>query len=236
MTTNSGLSFHQFVSPPIPPITANPVKGCHLDYFGPANDPTLATLVARATEFCLSNGISGKAQLETLLASFFARAKKEHLAPEHDAIFLTIRITTPNDAFDIPRWHQDGSYWTIKENEEPYKIGTVLVGPPTLFLDSEDNSDLADEYQKSFDMFRADREKWPEERQRTFLAKRFEGKRVLQAGEGQVAKWLVGTKNAPIHSEPPMKAGRVFLSLLPGTEDQIRELCKRWKREFAESA
>jgi hypothetical protein len=43
--------------------------------------------------------------------------------------------------------------------------------------------------------------------------------------------FIVGnTEKALIHSEPPMTEERIFISILPGTEKQIENLKKRWKR------
>jgi hypothetical protein len=42
---------------------------------------------------------------------------------------------------------------------------------------------------------------------------------------------MVGNRDrALIHSEPPMREDRLFISILPGYEYEITELNKRWNK------
>ena len=51
--------------------------------------------------------------------------------------WLAIRITPPNNRFDIPRWHKDGTFFTGDKNEKSsVKFITTLKGPGTLLIKS----------------------------------------------------------------------------------------------------
>ena len=56
------------------------------------------------------------------------------LAFEKDYYWIDIRITLPNNDFDIPRWHKDGRFF--RDNKKSPKFGTILKGPGTLLIKS----------------------------------------------------------------------------------------------------
>ena len=51
-----------------------------------------------------------------------------------DSFWLAKRCSTPNNNFDIPRWHKDGSFFKTKENERVHKFVTTIQGNSTLYL------------------------------------------------------------------------------------------------------
>ena len=59
----------------------------------------------------------------------------------------------------------------------------------------------------------------------------FENKKVKQLKNDEGLIFIVGNLDkALIHSEPPMHSFRIFISILPGTGEQIAGLKKRWNR------
>jgi hypothetical protein len=100
------------------------------------------------------------------------------------AAWVTVRIFLPTDAFDEPRWHEDGHY--TGTDEEEYKLVFSPKGAPTRFKD-------------------------------------------LQVPEGHAVIYKVGVKGVNTHSEPEIKAPRIFMSAVPGSEEQIAELHGRLK-------
>jgi len=71
--------------------------------------------------------------------------------------------------------------------------------------------------------------------EKLWTAEQFKEAVVLQGQPGELVRWVVGNDEfAAIHSEPPIHESRIFLSFLPGTEEQIRELCSGWKTVFVD--
>ena len=50
----------------------------------------------------------------------------------------------------------------------------------------------------------------------------------IAAGPGHGAIYIVGTKYAAVHSEPPIHEERLFLSIVPGSKSEIQELYNNW--------
>ena len=51
------------------------------------------------------------------------------------AVWVSIRVSLPNNGFDIPRWHNDGKFFDVIKigcNEKQSKFITTLKGPGTL--------------------------------------------------------------------------------------------------------
>ena len=54
----------------------------------------------------------------------------------------------------------------------------------------------------------------------------------MQAREGEMAFFRVGRREGAVHSEPPCGMERVFVNVVPGGEEELRELMARWGRRF----
>ena len=52
------------------------------------------------------------------------------LAFEKEYYWIDIRVSLPNNDFDIPRWHKDGQFFRL--NKKSPKFATILKGPGTL--------------------------------------------------------------------------------------------------------
>lgn len=52
---------------------------------------------------------------------------------------------------------------------------------------------------------------------------------IVQGNNYQAGFFMVGSKHAGIHSEPSFNFDRIFISVVPGTYDDIKELAKNWK-------
>jgi len=49
--------------------------------------------------------------------------------------WMAIRVTMPNNDYDIPRWHKDGNFFPQNNNEtSTSKFVTVMKGPGTLLI------------------------------------------------------------------------------------------------------
>jgi hypothetical protein len=159
--------------------------------------------------------------------------------------WLTIRATLPHPDFDIPRWHCDGNYFykepsadekTTFNRPNLTKFVTVLQGPGTLFLKTTTqkerdlfNTTIAEESQKSYER---DKETHYEDviEVRKIIDTKIKGERI-QSDKYQAAIFISNIKGSDvdkcgIHSEPPINVPRLFLSIVPGTKDEV-ELHKK---------
>jgi hypothetical protein len=124
--------------------------------------------------------------------------------------------------FGNSRWHTDGRYWK-DQSDCDYKLVTTLVGFPTMVCpwnndlynaelnfmknisdDSSKYNIIKEKYKKIFDKYTKD--------------KIFEG--------FNSAYTLVNSKYATYHSEPNNNSSRIFLAVLPGSKDNLKN-CKQ---------
>jgi len=63
-----------------------------------------------------------------------------------------------------------------------------------------------------------------------FLAKKFSTEPIIQVENDEGLIFFTGssTVNGALHSEPKVDAPRMFISILPSTEENIMALKKRW--------
>jgi hypothetical protein len=126
--------------------------------------------------------------------------------------WITIRSSLPNDEFDIPRWHMDGCYFE-PFNENNIKFIFVLKGPQTLLYD--DNQKIRNLVKNNED--------------RDFLSNNINLENSIKINKGYGVLFITGDNNiAAIHSEPPIKEQRLFISIVFGSQEQINNLDLRW--------
>lgn len=224
------------------------------DFFG-----TYSTLISgglhSATSFTLANTDDGETKPELLhqaLTNFVAQAHTDYKWP-NAACWLSIRMTTHYDKMVVPRWHRDGNYFDHDiVGEDPSqpsaetqqchsKYATTLLGPSTLFLDLEYPLTANDLFLKTVP------EKAGTQAYTTYLTgsediqtrgamtEFFESHDVpvVVGGLGQTTRFACGPEYGVVHSEPDMSdRHRVFVSVLFGTEEQLKDLSVRWKREW----
>ncbi len=134
-------------------------------------------------------------------------------ASNKETAWVSVRVFTPIHAFDIPRWHWDGYYYSPFSGLA-FKFATVLKGNSTIFYQLPQN------VRKVFRSHCNDR---------TFLTNLLERSHIESAKLGQGSFFLVGDmNNACVHSEPKIDGERIFFSVLPGNENEINELKARW--------
>lgn len=116
----------------------------------------------------------------------------------------------------------------------PYKVGTVILGDSTLFLEPKAEYLLVlRESEERLSIVNYKKEE--EDIDRLWRAEQFKEAKVLQGKRGELARWVVANQDfAVIHSEPPIHGPRIYMSFLPGTEAQVRELCRRWEMVFVD--
>ena len=174
--------------------------------------------------------------------------------------WLTLRATTPTHEYDMPRWHVDDDFFSPvsrtenvrqesrkkaerKDKKTGWKLCTSLLGPSTLFLSPSANADALQTLRSTQKSEAAGRNHVctsircagcfdTGEAVRRSLATAFAGKDVVQAGYGEVAVFRIGGEEGAVHSEPPCGVDRVFVNVVPGTEEGLRTLMGRYGMEF----
>ena len=139
--------------------------------------------------------------------------------------WMSVRAFQRTPVFNMPRWHQDGIFYTHTGNH--FKIAMALKGPSTLFFTADqdmrtrfnqlrfgaacdDRSNMQPVLNGFVDHFRDDEPAIPTQTATLFN---------------------VGFQDAAIHSEPPISEGRLFLSFVPGTRRDIKALSQSWGEE-----
>ncbi len=156
---------------------------------------------------------------------------------------LIIRASPPLKEYDIPRWHRDGSYFDPSIITS--KFATVLKGPGTLFIKSSTpNSIKFNEIEEQEDEerrmkrerigipFTYEEQEEINERYRTLYATLPKNNDMVQLGKNQGVIFFAnsGGIRGAIHSEPKMDDYRIFISIVPGTKENVEERDKNEKR------
>jgi len=149
--------------------------------------------------------------------------------------WLAIRISSPNNYFDIPRWHKDGTFFTGDKNEKSsVKFITTLKGPGTLLIKSTKKinkiyNEILEEQFTEMRKYKTIQEKIKiSDNYRPILAKKLSKEKIIQAKNNEGILFYTGHDNAALHSEPKMDTLRIFISILPSSLENIKDLQKRF--------
>ncbi len=140
--------------------------------------------------------------------------------------WIAIRVFKKNKTYHEVRWHIDESLYKT-DSKYSYKLTCVLKGASTLLCD------VSDETRTEFFKIQANKS---QQRQyhttksvRSRLADLLQSHTTYQAEFGQGIMFIMGDKTiGAIHSEPAIDEPRIFISIVPGSHDQIQELYNRW--------
>jgi hypothetical protein len=148
-------------------------------------------------------------------------------------VWVSIRANNPIDIWDVPRWHTDGNFFINPKSrtKQQSKFITVLKGAGTLMIHPQPNNEIIEKIAKLWSEIRNNyKEQMSIEFRKKYDAILVnENKKQLNNEQGLV--FMVGNRDrALIHSEPPMREDRLFISILPGYEYEITELNKRWNK------
>lgn len=143
-----------------------------------------------------------------------------------DAGWVSIRAFVPSDDYDTPRWHKDGWFFNTPEGYQR-KVAIVLKGASTLFNNMPKSQQVA--FDELCNALSSDQLKVENRRK---IAELVDSGLTQTAKEDEGSIFVVGSNRAAIHSEPPIHSERIFLSIVPGTKEQIEELRSNWKRSI----
>ncbi|KAF2734339.1 hypothetical protein EJ04DRAFT_393702, partial [Polyplosphaeria fusca] len=174
--------------------------------------------------------------------------------------WLTIRATKSTPAYDTPRWHTDdiffdhpGTSSRLSPAPSPslnptryWKLAATLLGPPTLFLPLPINP-------SALTSLRTTRKHALSARPhpcfsprcttcldaldaaRHVLATSFSSLPTVSPPPGSLAFFRLGDAEGAVHSEPACAEDRVFVNVVPGSEEELRGLMGRWGMGFPRS-
>jgi hypothetical protein len=195
--------------------TVNALKINKTDSYN--NYGNLNVLESEVREFVKALGKGNETDAKEV-AGLIVRLVNEILqASGRETAWVAVRAFTPTSEYDVPRWHTDGYYFEPYSGD-PYKFALTLKGPPTLFYRLPDNK-----REEFYALWRKGTEQNDHNRQAfaDMLGRSKEAISIAQPYQGAV--FIVGSHNAAVHSEPPIKEERLFISILPGSRTQIKE-------------
>lgn len=162
----------------------------------------------------LGNEVETSESASTLISNL---VNQVIIATGKETAWITLRASTATANFDTPRWHRDGYFYDLDlaTPDEQYKVVMAFKGPPTLFYN------LPDGMRNEFNLLSMSDK-------RDALSQLLNINQSVSAKPYHGAVFIVGADYAAVHSEPPIHEDRLFLSILPGSEKQIRELYNRW--------
>ena len=105
-----------------------------------------------------------------------------------------------------------------------YKVAITLKGSGTLFcnIPKEERKNFTEAVFQEYSHSLKGREE---------LAKLLNQYKDYESGLYKGAAFVVGDPhNSAVHSEPQINSERIFVSILPGTKEQIKELQDRWNK------
>jgi hypothetical protein len=164
-----------------------------------------------------------------------------------DHYWIDVRATQIHDQWNIPRWHTDGNFF-YRPNDGQWKLATCLLGPGTLFLIDGVNGRKVETEQREIVLDAMDKQelvdkvdghgfeahKRIQDMVRKTLADMFAEWEIVQPRNDEMAFFRVGSVTPAVHSEPKSVGDRIFVSVLPGTEAELRELVKNWRRNWGD--
>jgi hypothetical protein len=221
----------------IPCITSTS-QNSTFEYYGPVD----ASIATEASKFlaCLSDGKENEIEQAIRVFLFTTQNDCAGNGEEKRACWLTIRVTKPSTEFNIPRWHQDGRMYPYDEGREEVvrsKYALTLSGPPTLMLVPDEHvfttqreGEAQHYWWRETDTPRPSEEEMDEAdlKLRKWLATEFRETPRVKVGHGEVVRFSWGRENSPVHSEPDLTSDRVFMTVLYGSESELRRMCE-WR-------
>ncbi|KAF4464115.1 hypothetical protein FALBO_9056 [Fusarium albosuccineum] len=221
----------------IPRITSTK-QASTFNYYGLVDD----SLTMEASKFLAQLTDGAEVEMEPTIKTFLRTTQSDcnGYAEEKRACWLTIRLTKRSTAFEVPRWHQDGSMYSYDEGREEVvrsKYALTLLGPPTLILHPDEHvytthrEGLAQHW-RWVDAHKPSEEEIDDadHKLRQRFATEFKYAPSVQVGHGDVIRFSWGRDDSPVHSEPDLVSDRVFMTVLYGSESELERMCE-WRDE-----
>lgn len=223
------------------PHIASTSKSSAFNYYGPVDRPSLA---AEAAAFLAGVAEVDERNVAAAMEAFLLATREDCIgdADEKAACWLTVRVTTPTEEFQIPRWHQDGMMYPYDKGREGVvrsKYGLTLLGPKTLMLEpdaqvfktiKEASEQHLLQLESAGDVPSDEVLDEADSAMRIKLASQFREAPRLPIDDGRIVRFSWGREDSPVHSEPDLVSDRVFATVLYGSERELRGMCD-WRDE-----
>lgn len=191
------------------------------------------TMMKGLYEFISEIGNNNITQIETMTKIITNIIKKVLKGYDMEYFWMDIRISTPNELYKIPRWHKDGYFFN--NTELVAKFATVLKGPGTLVIRGTKETNST--YKMLVQKMRDDKSKYDTDKDkekfhnkyRKIYMKAFNKYKMKQLDNNTGIIFYNGIEKGAIHSEPPINENRMFISILPGSMNDIMALKERRK-------
>jgi hypothetical protein len=152
--------------------------------------------------------------------------------------WVCLRAFTPTSLYDVPRWHTDGYFYTSYQ-AVLHKIIYTFKGPHTLLIEVDHNTrsqffDIQSQLFGGMNNLEIKNLSMSDLQSirmctRTNLAQLVQDFLPYQIRFGNGVVFLVGDNDmSAIHSEPAIHEHRLFMSIVPGTYEEIKSLDLRW--------
>ena len=140
--------------------------------------------------------------------------------------YFYLQIITSNQNDFVPRWHTDSPIFN-RNNE--VKFITTLKGPSTLFIKDE-------KYYRIYDNLNlqelTELKKYSDnknisiiiDKYKKLIKQKFKNANILQPTNEQGVIMNVGNEKSALHLIPNIKQERFFISIMPGTKEEINIL------------
>lgn len=201
------------------------------DYYGSAKEELIKELTTYLSRLG-KNSEKVIADISKLVARVAETAIKDL---DKESAWVMVRVSLPNNDFNVPRWHTDGKYFSpFDAKDKTYKLVMTVKGPPTRFgekINSEKFEELTREISRNYELNSDDTETFERE---DFRIRKELNETIREANppkEGEAVYYLVGDENIGIHSEPKIDAPRIFMSIVVGSNDQVNKLKERWNKK-----
>ncbi|KAH7397348.1 hypothetical protein BKA66DRAFT_454205 [Pyrenochaeta sp. MPI-SDFR-AT-0127] len=225
----------------IPRITCA-TRESTLNYYGLVQ----SSIASEASKFLASVTDAAEVEVSSAIDAFVLATQDDCIgaAEEKKACWLTIRVTKPSTEFEVPRWHQDGRMFPYDEGREAIvrsKYALTLLGPTTLMLqpDAHAFKTCQEGETRHFWWQRTQGSEPAEEdieqaysKLRDWLADELRDARRVRVGDGEVVRFSWGRDDSPVHSEPDLISDRVFVTVLYGSESEVRGMCDWRSAEY----
>ncbi|KLO90599.1 uncharacterized protein LW93_11020 [Fusarium fujikuroi] len=221
------------------PVITSTKQDSTLNYYGPVD----GSLAIEASKFLARHTDVVEQDVEPKTRAFLETTQNDCSGntEEKKACWLTIRITKPSNAFEIPRWHQDGPMFQYDRGRKDVvrsKYALTLLGPSTLMLQPDEYVFKAQHEAEARYYWWQNKPDGPEPSEdemydaddllRESLGTAFQNTPRVQVGHGQIVRFSWGRDDSPVHSEPDLVSDRVFMTVLYGSESELRTMSK-WR-------
>jgi hypothetical protein len=172
--------------------------------------------------------------------------------------WLTIRASKPTKEYDERRWHVDDDFFSPdfdgramqapaprnqsnRKSSERWKVCATLLGPSTVFLTDNDSAlkTLRDtkakqriSHQHTCTSIRCLGCSTYADSVRHSLSHSLSAFPTTSPAPKEVAFFRLGSRHGAVHSEPTCDVDRIFVNVVPGSDEELKGLLAKWGLEW----